>query len=53
MSKRSASSARGKRVAKKERRTVAAQQIDFSDIPEASNEQLRTMRRVVWPSGLG
>lgn len=45
MSKRSASSARGGRAAEKERRTAVAQKIDFSDIPEASDEQLRAMRR--------
>ena len=49
MSKRSASSTRGKRVAKKERRTVVARKIDFSDIPEASHEQLSAMRRVGRP----
>jgi uncharacterized protein (DUF4415 family) len=50
MSKRSASSARGAQAAKKERRTAATRQIDFSDIPEASAEQLRSMRRVGRPS---
>jgi uncharacterized protein (DUF4415 family) len=48
MSKRSGSSVRGKRVARKERR-MPARKIDFSDIPEASSEQLRTMRRVGRP----
>jgi uncharacterized protein (DUF4415 family) len=48
MAKRSASSVRGWRAAEKERRTVAPK-IDFSDIPEASNEQLRMMRRVGRP----
>lgn len=48
MSKRSESSARGARVAKKERRT-AARKIDFSDILEASDAQLRAMRRVGRP----
>ena len=47
MSRRFASSARGTRVVKKGRRTV--RQIDFSDIPEASDEQLRRMRRVGRP----
>jgi uncharacterized protein (DUF4415 family) len=48
MVKRSGSSARGERAAKKERRTPA-RKIDFSDIPEASTEQLREMRRVGRP----
>jgi uncharacterized protein (DUF4415 family) len=47
MSKRSASSARGGRAARKRQRTI--RQIDFSDIPEASDEQLRGMRRVGRP----
>jgi len=46
--KRSASSARGARAAKNERRT-AKRKIDFSDISEASAEQLRAMRRVGRP----
>ena len=49
MSKRSVSSARGKRAAKKEPRTAVARKIDFSDVPEASSEQLRGMRRVGRP----
>jgi uncharacterized protein (DUF4415 family) len=49
MTKRSASSARGGRAARKGRRTRAARRIDFSDIPEASDEQLRAMRRVGRP----
>ena len=49
MSKRSVSSARDKPVAKNERRTRVARKIDVSDIPEASNEQLRAMRRVGRP----
>ena len=49
MSKRSVSSVRGKRVATKERPTGVARNIDFSDIPEASDEQLRAMRRVGRP----
>jgi uncharacterized protein (DUF4415 family) len=48
MSKRSESSARGARVARKGRRT-GARKIDFSDIPEASDAQLRVMRRVGRP----
>jgi len=49
MTKRSASSARGARAARKGLRTRAARRIDFSDIPEASDEQLRAMRRVGRP----
>ena len=49
MSKRSASSVRGERAGKRERRTAAARKIDFSDIPEASDEQLGLMRRVGRP----
>lgn len=49
MSKKSASSARGERAARKERRTAKPAKIDFSDIPEASNEQLRAMGRVGRP----
>ena len=49
MTKRSASSARGGRAARKGQRTRAARRIDFSDIPEASDEQLRAMRRVGRP----
>jgi uncharacterized protein (DUF4415 family) len=50
MSKRSVSSARGARAVKRERHTVAKRKIDFSDIPEASDGQLRTMRRVGRPT---
>ena len=49
MSKRSVSSARGKRASKKEPRTAVARKIDFSDVPETSGEQLRVMRRVGRP----
>ena len=49
MRKRSESSARGARAAKSGRRTVRARPIDFSEIPEASSEQLRAMRRVGRP----
>jgi len=49
MAKRSGSSARGEQVAKSGRRTVARRKIDFSDIPELSDEQLRSMRRVGRP----
>lgn len=49
MTKRSASSARGGRAVRKELRTRAARRIDFSDIPEVSDEQLRAMRRVGRP----
>ena len=48
MAKRSESSARGERAARKERR-MRARNIDFSDIPEASIKQLRAMRRVGRP----
>jgi len=47
MRKKSGLSARGARVGKKGRRI--ARRIDFSDIPEASGEQLRAMRRVGRP----
>ena len=49
MSKRSVSSVRDSRAGKREPRTGAARRIDFSDIPEASGEQLRAMRRVGRP----
>jgi uncharacterized protein (DUF4415 family) len=49
MAKRSASSARDARAGKKDVRTSPSRAIDFSDIPEASDEQLRTMRRVGRP----
>ena len=51
MSTRSASSARGGRAAAKEPHTAGARKrrIDFSDIPEASTDQLRAMRRVGRP----
>ena len=47
MSKRSASSARAARAGVNAPRT--RRRIDFSDIPEASGTQLRTMRRVGRP----
>jgi uncharacterized protein (DUF4415 family) len=49
MSKRSASSAPGARVAGSARRTATSRPIDFSDIPEASTAQLRAMRRIGRP----
>ena len=49
MAKKSALSVRGARAAKRERRTATPRKIDFSDIPEASDEQLRAMRRVGRP----
>ncbi len=49
MAKRSASSARGEQAARNERRTVVRRTIDFSDIPQMSDEQLRAMRRVGRP----
>ena len=47
MPKRSGSSARGGRAAANARRT--ARTINYSDIPEASAEQLKRMRRVGRP----
>jgi uncharacterized protein (DUF4415 family) len=49
MTKKSASSARDARAARKGPRTRAARRIDFSDIPEMSDEQVRAMRRVGRP----
>ena len=49
MAKRSASSVHGGQAAKSERRTMRRSRIDFSDIPEASGDQLRSMRRVGRP----
>ena len=49
MAKRSASSARGEQAARNARRTVARAKIDYSDIPELSDAQLRAMRRVGRP----
>lgn len=49
MATRSASSARGERAGKKGLRTLGPRKIDFSDVPEASNGQLRAMRRVGRP----
>ena len=49
MSKRSASSAPDGRAAGSARRTAAPRTIDFSDIPETSDAQLGTMRRVGRP----
>jgi uncharacterized protein (DUF4415 family) len=49
MAKRSASSARGARAEKKGARTNRIRAIDFSDIPEASDEQLRILRRIGRP----
>src|SRR5262245_708656 len=48
MGKASASSARAGRVATNAR-PMRRRPIDFSDIPEASSKQLRTMRRVGRP----
>ena len=47
--KRSASSARGKQVAESVKH-MPDSQIDFSDIPEATDAQLKRMRRVGRPS---
>lgn len=50
--KRFASSAHGKRAARSAKH-IPDSQIDFSDIPEATNEELKRMRRVGRPrSGL-
>ena len=48
MAKRSASSARGKRAAKSGKR-MRDEKIDFSDIPELTDEQLAGARRVGRP----
>ena len=47
MPKRSGSSARGERAGANARRTT--RRINYSDIPEASREQLKAMRRVGRP----
>jgi uncharacterized protein (DUF4415 family) len=47
MPKRSVASARGARVAGSARRT--APEIDYSDIPDSSSDQLKAMRRVGRP----
>ena len=47
--KRSASSARGKRVGRNVR-PIPDSQIDFSDIPESTDEELRRARRVGRPA---
>ena len=47
--KRSGSSARGRR-AERSVKHIPDSQIDFSDIPEATDEQLKRMRRVGRPS---
>ena len=49
MAKRSASSARDGRVGRKGQLTTRHRRIDFSDIPEASDAQLRATRRVGRP----
>lgn len=49
MAKRSVSSPRGARVAKNAARTKRVRPIDFSDMPELSNDQLASMRRVGRP----
>lgn len=46
--KRSASSAHGKRASRSVRH-IPDSQIDFSDIPEATDEELKGMRRVGRP----
>lgn len=47
--KRSASSVPGRRAVRSGRH-ISDSQIDFSDIPEATDEQLKRMRRVGRPS---
>jgi uncharacterized protein (DUF4415 family) len=47
--KQSASSARGLRVAKKEK-PFSDEGIDYSDIPESTDEELKNARRVGRPS---
>lgn len=49
MRKRSASSARVGRAAGSARRTPTARRIDYSEIPDSSDAQLRSMRRVGRP----
>ncbi len=49
MAKRSASSPRGARAAKSGARTKRQPPIDFSDMPELSDAQLASMRRVGRP----
>ena len=49
MAKASVSSARAGRAAKSARPMRRRRRIDFSDIPEASSAQLRTLRRVGRP----
>ena len=49
MGRGSESSARDERAARKGRRTPTDRAIDFSDIPEASEAQLRSMRPVGRP----
>lgn len=49
MSKRSVSSAYAGPAAKSARRTADPRKIDFSEIPETSDDQLRAMRRVGRP----
>ena len=49
MREQSESSMQGARAAKNEKRAVQARPLDFSEIPEASSEQLLGMRRVGRP----
>ena len=49
MPRLSASSVRGRRAAKRKRPIAKRHKIDFSDIPELSDAQLRAMRRVGRP----
>lgn len=47
--KQSGSSARGKRVVKKDKH-IADKDIDFSDIPESTNSELKRAKRVGRPA---
>ena len=49
MPKLSASSVRDRQAARRKRLTAKRRRIDFSDIPELSDAQLRAMRRVGRP----
>ena len=50
MKKSRGSSARGERAGKKEK-NIKSRKINFSDIPELSDKQLSSMRRVGRPTG--
>ena len=44
------SSAQGKRAVKKEKHTIRDEDLDFTDIPESSDEELKRARRVGRPA---